>query len=588
MPDPIVIRLPDIGDFKDVTIVEVLIKPGSPLDAEAPMLVLETDKATMEVPAPFGGTVETVTVVVGDKVSQGSPIATFMRAGAAADAPAAAVSPAGAAPFEAPPTAPDTAEMAGGPESSCDLVVIGGGPGGYSAAFRAADLGLDVVVIERFDRLGGVCLNVGCIPSKALLHLTGLIDQARVASAHGLVFGEPSIDLAKMRAWKSGVVDTLTNGLAGMARARKVRVLKGTAAFTGPHTVRVVGGGDAIRFKNCIIAAGSRPTRLPFLPDDLRVVDSTGALALPSIPERMLVIGGGIVGLEMATVYSALGAKVDVVEMADHLMPGADRDLVAVWVAANRGRLHRTMLSTRATRVEARADGLWATFEGANVPAEPERYDLVLQAAGRIANGDRLEVERSGLAVARDGTIAVDRQMRTSVPHIFAIGDIAGAPMLAHKAVHEGHVAAEVAAGLQSGFDTGVIPSVAYTSPEVAWIGLTEAAAKADGRKPKVSRFPWAASGRALASDASDGITKLLFDEQSGRIVGGGIVGAHAGELIAEIALAIEMGADAVDIGKTIHPHPTLSETVGLSAEVHEGTCTDLPPVRRPRPLVPA
>jgi len=571
VPDPIIIRLPDIGDYRDVAIAEVLIAPGSTVVRDAPILVIETDKASMEVPSLFAGVVGEVIVRVGDRVSQGSPIASLR----AADAFAEEASP--------PPPARDPEPR--GKEIRCGLVVLGGGPGGYSAAFRAADLGLDVVLVERHERLGGVCLNVGCIPSKALLHMAGLIDEAKVASAHGLVFGAPRIDLPAVRRWKDGIVGTLTGGLTGMARARKVRVVRGTGRLAGPHALAVEGedGATTVRFERCIVAAGSRPARLPFLPDDPRVVNSTGALALAAVPNRMLVIGGGIVGLEMATVYSSFGATVDVVEVADHLMPGADRDLVEVWRAANRDRFHRVMLGTRATSAEARPDGIWLHFEGADAPPASERYDLVLAAAGRTANGDRLDAERADLAVGRGGTIAVDRQMRTSVPHIFAIGDVAGAPMLAHKAVHEGHVAAEAAAGHAAAFDAIAIPSVAYTRPEIAWVGLTEASAAAEGRRVSVSRFPWTASGRALASDAAQGATKLLFDEATGRVVGGGIVGAHAGELIAEVALAIEMGADAPDLGRTIHPHPTLSETVGLSAEVEDGICTDLPPARRPR-----
>ncbi len=568
MSEPLVIRVPDIDDCKDVMVIEVLAAPEDILAADASVLVLETERATMEVPALQAGVVTEFTVRVGDRVSAGSVIGVMT-----AHRP------------DLPQIQPPAPELATGPAetaagTTCDLVVLGGGPGGYSAAFRAADLGLDVVLVERFDRLGGVCLNVGCIPSKALLHLSGVIDDVRVAGRHGLAFGEPSIDLAVIRSWKEGVVGRLTAGLAGLARDRKVRTITGIGRFAGPKALRVEavdGSIDTVSFDKCIIAVGSRPIHLPFLPDDPRIVDSTGALALPAIPSRMLVIGGGIVGLEMATVYASFGAAVDIVERLDHLMPGADRDLVAAWTAANRHRFGRVMTGTRASAVEARADGLWTRFEGPQAPLEAQCYNLMLQAAGRIGNADRLDLNRAGLAVESGGTIAVDAQMRTGVRHIFAIGDIAGAPMLAHKAVHEGHVAAENAAGLASGFDTTTIPSVAYTRPEIAWVGLTEAAATAEGRKPVTSRFPWAASGRAIASDTEGGMTKLLFDEDTGRIVGGGIVGAHAGELIAEVALAIEMGADATDIGKTIHAHPTLSETVGLSAEVMEGVCTDLP-----------
>lgn len=586
MSDSTIIRVPDIGDFKDVAVVEVLLTEGASVARDASILVLETDKATMEVPASAGGLVREVLVKVGDRVSAGSPIARLAEEGEARTGAAlASDAPAADGTVQAPvaPSRDAAAPAAASADMHCGLLVLGGGPGGYSAAFRAADLGLDVILVERFERLGGVCLNVGCIPSKALLHLTGIMDEAKMAARHGMTFGEPVVDLAKVREWKDSVVGELTNGLAGMARARKVRVVTGTGRFAGPNLLEVeaAGGIRRIGFERCIIAAGSRPMRLPFLPEDPRIVDSTGALALASVPQRMLVIGGGIVGLEMATVYATLGAAVDIVERLDTLMPGVDRDLVNAWSAANRERFGRIMTGTRLTAIEAKPDGLHARFEGRE-PVADGRYDLVLQAAGRIANGDRLALDRAGLTAAKDGTIAVDRQMRTSAPHIFAIGDIAGPPMLAHKAVHEGHVAAEAAAGLASAFDTTVIPSVAYTRPEIAWVGLTETVAKAAGSKPAVSRFPWAASGRALASDARAGATKLLFDEASGRIGGGGIVGAHAGELIAEIALAIEMGADAHDIGKTIHPHPTLSETVGMAAEVSEGVCTDLPPARRP------
>jgi dihydrolipoamide dehydrogenase len=469
--------------------------------------------------------------------------------------------------------------------------VLGAGPGGYSAAFRAADLGLKTVLVERYPTLGGVCLNVGCIPSKALLHVAAVIDEAAHFADLGVSFGPPTIDLERLRAHKNQVIGKLTGGLAGMAKARKVEVVRGYGQFLDAHHVEVeqttgsgqdkTGTSTVIRFEHCIIAAGSQAVHLPFLPDDPRIVDSTGALALPRIPERLLVIGGGIIGLEMATVYSTLGARIDVVEMLDSLMPGPDRDLVKVWQKVNARRFERVMLKTKTAAVEARPDGLWVTFAGDNAPAEAQRYDLILQAAGRSPNGLKIGAERAGVAVSERGFISVDRQMRSNVPHIFAIGDIVGQPMLAHKAVHEGHVAAEVVAGHKRFFDAKVIPGVAYTDPEVAWVGLSEAEAKEQGVRVGVSRFPWAASGRAIANGRDEGFTKLIFDADTQRVIGGGIVGTHAGDLIGEVALAIEMGADAADIGLTIHPHPTLGESIGLAAEVFEGVCTDLPPARR-------
>ena len=464
------------------------------------------------------------------------------------------------------------------------MLVLGAGPGGYSAAFRAADLGKQVILVERYDTLGGVCLNVGCIPSKALLHTAAVIDEARSLAEHGISFGEPKVDLDKLRAFKDKVVAKLTGGLAGMARARKVKVVQGVGEFLDPHHLGVKGKDGktrTIKFGSAIIAAGSQSVKLPFLPDDERVVDSTGALLLRSIPKKMLVIGGGIIGLEMGTVYSTLGARLDVVEMMDGLMQGADRDLVKVWQKMNEHRFDNIMLKTKTVAAEARKDGIYVTFEGEGAPKEPQRYDLVLQAVGRSPNGKKIGADKAGVAVTERGFIEVDSQMRTNVPHIYAIGDIVGQPMLAHKAVHEGHVAAEAAAGLKSHFDARVIPAVAYTDPEVAWVGLTEDQARKDGIKVEKGLFPWAASGRAIANGRDEGFTKLLFDAETHRIVGGGIVGTHAGDLIGEIALAIEMGADMVDIGKTIHPHPTLCESVGMAAEVAEGVCTDLPPVRK-------
>ncbi len=467
------------------------------------------------------------------------------------------------------------------------MLVLGAGPGGYSAAFRAADLGLKTVLVERYPRLGGVCLNVGCIPSKALLHIAQVTDEASALAEHGVSFGRPEIDLTKLRQWKTKVVGKLTGGLSGMAKGRKVQVVRGVGTFLDPHHLEVrLTGGDGkdetgkrqvIRFDQAIIAAGSQAVKLPFIPDDPRIVDSTGALELPEIPKRMLVIGGGIIGLEMATVYSTLGTRLDVVEMLDGMMAGADRDLVRVWERKNKPRFDQVMLKTKTVAVEALEEGLKVTFEGAKAPAEPQLYDMILSAVGRSPNGKRIGADKAGVAVDERGFISVDKQMRTNVSHIFAIGDIVGQPMLAHKAVHEGHVAAEAAAGEKSFFDARVIPSVAYTDPEVAWVGVTEDQAKAEGRKIEKSVFPWAASGRAIANGRDEGFTKLLFDAETHRIVGAAIVGTQAGDLIGELCLAIEMGCDAADIGLTIHPHPTLCESVGMAAELFEGTITDLP-----------
>ncbi|HJS39572.1 MAG TPA: dihydrolipoyl dehydrogenase [Burkholderiales bacterium] len=463
-------------------------------------------------------------------------------------------------------------------ELDCDVVVLGAGPGGYSAAFRAADLGLKTVLVERYPVLGGVCLNVGCIPSKALLHTAAVMDAARALEAHGIAFGEPKVDLARLRAFKDKVVGKLTGGLASMAKMRKVTVVQGVGAFTGPNALAVEGKDrTAVRFKSAIIAAGSQAAKLPFLPEDPRIVDSTGALELKSVPKKMLIIGGGIIGLEMGTVYSTLGARLDVVEMMDGLMLGADRDLVAAWQKLNAARFDRVMLKSKTTKAEAAKDGIRVAIEG----QEAKSYDLVLVSVGRVPNGKRIGAEKAGITVNERGFIPVDSQMRTNVPHIFAIGDIAGNPMLAHKAVHEGHVAAEAAAGQKSHFDARVVPSVAYTDPEIAWVGVTEDEAKAAGTKVGVAKFPWSASGRAIANARDEGFSKLIFDEASHRIVGGGIVGTGAGDLISEVALAIEMGADATDIGKTIHPHPTLSESVGMAAEHFEGVCTELLPRRK-------
>ena len=574
--------VPDIGEFKDVEVIEVLVKPGDTVQVEQSLVTVESDKASMEIPSSHAGTVKQMRLKLGDKVSQGSVILSLDAEAEPTRAPAAAA-PAAAPADAAPVAAPEASKFTGSADLECDVLVLGAGPGGYSAAFRAADLGLKVVLVERYPTLGGVCLNVGCIPSKALLHVAAVMDEAAHFAELGVAFGKPTLDLEKLRSHKNKVVGKLTGGLASMARMRKVTVVQGVGTFADPNHLAVAtrDGTRNIRFAHAIIAAGSQAVKLPFLPDDPRIVDSTGALELRQLPGKMLVIGGGIIGLEMATVYSTLGARVDVVEMLDGLMPGADRDLVKVWSKHNARRFDRIMLKTKTVSAEARGDGVLVGFEGEEAPAEPEYYDLVLVSVGRRPNGDRIGADRAGVAVDARGYIAVDRQMRTNVPHIFAIGDLVGQPMLAHKAVHEGHVAAEVIAGRKSFFDAHVIPSVAYTDPEIAWVGVTEDEAKKAGRKLKKGLFPWSASGRAIANGRDEGFTKLLFDEETHRIVGGGIVGTHAGDLIGEIALAIEMGADAVDIGRTIHPHPTLGESIGLAAEAAEGHCTDLPPAKK-------
>jgi dihydrolipoamide dehydrogenase len=579
------IQIPDIGDFKDVAVIEVLVKPGDTVKAEQSLITVESDKASMEIPSSHAGVVQAIKVNVGDKVNQGTVIVSLDAAGTAA--PAAAARPAPAAAAAAPATpAPAAASYAGGADLECDMLVLGAGPGGYSAAFRAADLGLKTVLVERYPTLGGVCLNVGCIPSKALLHVAAVMDEVNHFAALGVSFGAPQVDLGKLLAHKNKVVGKLTGGLAAMAKMRKVTVVQGSGTFADPHHLSVVmadGKTQTIRFKQAIIAAGSEAVKLPFLPkDDPRIVTSTGALELRQKPDRMLVIGGGIIGLEMGTVYSTLGARLDVVEMLDGLMQGADRDLVKVWQKMNAHRFDRLMLKTKTTGAEATADGIRVMFEGLDGTKSDGVYDLVLQSVGRSPNGRKIGAEKAGVVVGERGFIPVDVQMRTNLPHIFAIGDIVGQPMLAHKAVHEAHVAAEVAAGdTKAQFDARVIPSVAYTDPEVAWVGLTEDEAKATGVKVKKGLFPWTASGRAIANGRDEGFTKLLFDAETHRILGGGIVGTHAGDMIGEVALAIEMGADEVDIGKTIHPHPTLGESIGMAAEVAHGSCTDLPPPRK-------
>ncbi len=600
------VKVPDIGDFKDVEVIEILVKPGDVVAVEQSLITVESDKASMEIPSSAAGVVKALRVKLGDKVSEGSVLldleADASDAGTASAAQSVSV-PDAAKPAAAAPAsitaAPATGSYAGTVDHDCDVMVLGSGPGGYSAAFRAADLGLKVVLVERYTALGGVCLNVGCIPSKALLHVAAVMDEAAHFAALGVDFGTPKVDRAKLAAHKDKVVGKLTGGLGAMAKMRKVTVLRGYGSFADPHHVVVeltqgpaqdkTGAAQTVRFKRAIIAAGSQAVRLPFLPEDPRVVDSTGALALDQSPKNMLIVGGGIIGLEMGTVYSTLGARLDVVEMLDGLMPGADRDLVKVWQKMNAKRFDRILLNTKTVAAEAKPDGIWVRFEGAGAPAEPQRYDLVLQAVGRAPNGGKIGAQRAGVTVNERGFIPVDAQQRTNVPHIHAIGDIVGQPMLAHKAVHEGHVAAEVCAGelrgdaalARAAFDARVIPSVAYTDPEIAWVGLTEDAAREQGIAVTKGLFPWTASGRAIANGRDEGFTKLLFDAESHRIVGGGIVGTHAGDLIGEIALAIEMGADAVDIGRTIHPHPTLGESIGMAAEVAEGACTDLPPAKR-------
>ena len=563
------VKVPDIGDFKNVEVIEILVKPGDAVAKEQSLVTLESDKATMEIPSPDAGVVKEVRIKVGEKVSQGSPILVLEATSQAAQ-PAAAV-----APRPAPSTAPTPAPAVKG-DVDCDVVVIGAGPGGYSAAFRAADLGLKTVLVERYPTLGGVCLNVGCIPSKALLHTAAVMDAARALGDHGISFGEPKLDLGKLRAFKSKVVGKLTGGLAAMAKMRKVTVIQGVASFAGPNELSI-DGKKSLRFANAIIAVGSQAAKLPFLPEDPRIVDSTGALELPSVPKKLLIIGGGIIGLEMGTVYSTLGTRLDVVEMMDGLMLGADRDLVAVWQKFNAARFDNVMLKTKTSKVEATPKGLKVSFEG----KEAQLYDMILVSVGRTPNGKKIGADKAGVAVTERGFIETDSQMRTNVPHIFAIGDVAKNPMLAHKAVHEAHVAAEAAAGQKSHFDALVIPSVAYTDPEIAWVGLTEEEAKKAGTKVGVSKFPWAASGRAIANARDEGFTKLIFDAETHRIVGGGIVGAGAGDLISEVVHAIEMGSDATDIGKTIHPHPTTSESIGMGAEAFEGVCTDLPPQKK-------
>ncbi|MFS4439158.1 dihydrolipoyl dehydrogenase [Paracoccaceae bacterium GXU_MW_L88] len=576
------VKVPDIGDFKDVPVISVLVSVGDTVAAEDPLIELESDKATMEVPSPSAGKIKEIKVSEGDKVSEGTVIMVLEGADAG-DAPAPAKQEAPAA--EAPKSVAATGTASGKGDIHAEVVVLGSGPGGYTAAFRAADLGKKTVLIEKYPSLGGVCLNVGCIPSKALLHVAKVITEAVEMGAHGISFGKPKIDLDELRSFKDSVIGQLTGGLGGLAKGRKVQVVQGYGTFTGPNMIEVIGdnGRTTVSFDQCIIAAGSEPVKLPFIPhDDPRVIDSTGALELKDIPKRMLILGGGIIGLEMACVYDALGSKITVVELMDQIIPGADKDIVKPLHNRIKGRYENIFLKTKVTGMEALKSGLKVTFEDEKGETFTDTFDKVLVAVGRKPNGKLIDADKAGVAVDDPGFIAVDSQQRTHVPHIFAIGDVVGQPMLAHKAVHEGKVAAEVAAGHNRHFDARVIPSVAYTDPEVAWVGVTEAQAKASGLKVGKGVFPWAASGRSLSLGRSEGITKLIFDETDQRVIGAAIVGPNAGDLIAEVALAIEMGADAVDLGHTIHPHPTLSETVNFAAEMFEGTITDLiPPKKR-------
>ena len=617
MANTIEVKVPDIGGHGKVPVIEVLVKVGDTVEQEQGLATLESDKATMEIPASAAGVIKEVRVKVGDEVDEGD-VVVVLEPSAAAGAPAAGIAkgnsipvetpshprpspqsspprgeeekaPQAAAPAKAPQAAaPSAKAQTTGPQPAaesgraahieCKLVVLGSGPGGYTAAFRAADLGVDAVLVERYGTLGGVCLNVGCIPSKALLHAAAVIDEAAAMEAHGVSFGKPKIELDKLREFKDAVVGKLTGGLASMAKQRKVRTVEGVGTFISPHELEVQtsDGARLIRFEYAIIAAGSQSVRLPAFPwDDARVMDSTGALDLRDVPKKLLVVGGGIIGLEMATVYSALGSDVTVVEFMDQLIPAADADLVKPLAQRLGKRLKGVHLKTKVTTAKATKKGIEVGYEGASIP-ETTVFDRVLVGVGRVPNGGRIGAAQAGVTVSERGFISVDQQMRTNVPHIFAIGDLVGQPMLAHKATHEAKVAAEVVAGMKTHFDARVVPSVAYTDPEIAWVGVTEREAKEQGLNVRAVKFPWDASGRAIGMDRTEGFTKLLFDEATHRVVGGGIVGVHAGDLISEIALAIEMGAEAADIGLTIHPHPTLSESIGMAAEIYEGTITDL------------
>ena len=574
MANTLTITIPDIGDFKDVPVIEVLVKPGDTVEKETSLITLETDKAAMEVPSPQAGIVKTLHIKVGDKVSQGSAILTLELSAVAEFSSESVVASSQSAQTIQPDTQ-STAKISG--DMHAEVVVLGAGPGGYTAAFRSADLGKKVILIERYSSLGGVCLNVGCIPSKALLHVAKVIAEAKAASKHGIDFGKPNIDLDQLRTWKESVINKLTKGLSALAKQRKVQVFQGIGRFLNPHALEVAtpDGKKIVTFDHCIIAAGSTATRIPGFPDDPRLMDSTDALALTAIPKRMLIVGGGIIGLEMASVYHALGSQITIVELMDQLIPGADADLVKPLHKQLTSRYEAIYLQTKVSKITTEKKTLKVTFERAQAPTE-QSYDRVLVAVGRRPNGKTINAELANIQVNERGFIPVDSQMRTNVPHIFAIGDIAGDPMLAHKATYEGKLAAEVIAGHKVAFDASTIPSVAYTDPEVAWMGLTETEAKKQGIDYEKAVFPWAASGRAIAMGSEDGLTKLLFDKTSRRILGAGIVGAHAGDLIAEAVLALEMHADMQDLSLTIHPHPTLSETLFFAAEMAEGTITDL------------
>jgi len=599
MANTIELKVPDIGGHENVPVIEVLVKAGDSVAKEQSLITLESDKATMEIPATASGVIKEMKLKLGDEVSEGAVIAVLEVAGEAAPA---SPSPRGgesrgegqtspstsASPAPSPQSSPQRGEEAKAPQAAsssgrtadieCKLVVLGSGPGGYTGAFRAADLGVDTVLVERYASLGGVCLNVGCIPSKALLHAAAVIDEAEAMAAHGVTFGKPKLDLDKLRSFKNKVVGQLTGGLASMAKQRKVRVVQGVGTFVSPNEMEIdtPEGKKLLRFEYAIIAAGSQAVRLPAFPwDDERIVDSTGALELRDVPAKLLVVGGGIIGLEMATVYGALGSEVTVVEFMDQLIPGADADLIKPLAKRLGNKLKGVHLKTKVVEAKATKRGIEVSYEGESIP-QTTVFDRVLVSVGRSPNGNKIGADKAGVAVTERGFINVDTQMRTNVPHIFAIGDLVGQPMLAHKATHEAKVAAEVVAGMKSHFDARVIPSVAYTDPEIAWVGVTEREAKEKGLKIGVGKFPWVASGRAIGIDRTEGFTKLLFDEETHRVVGGAIVGPHAGDLISEIALAIEMGSEAADIGLTIHPHPTLSESVGMAAEAYEGTITDL------------
>ena len=579
MSNIVEVKVPDIGDFDEVDVIEVLVAAGDTVAEDDALITLESDKASMDVPSPYAGTIKEMKLAAGDKAAEGKVLCTMeVEDGAGAEAPTPAAEQASSS--AAPASAPSAASHGGSADVTCQMMVLGAGPGGYSAAFRSADLGLQTVLVERWDTLGGVCLNVGCIPSKALLHAAQVLDETEEMGELGIKFARPEVDIDALRSWKDGVIGKLTGGLKGMAKQRKVQIVQGVGKFLDPNHIEVTsddGKKTVVKFDKAIIAAGSESVNLPFIPDDPRVVDSTGALELENVPKHLLVIGGGIIGLEMATVYSSLGSKITVVEMLPQIMTGADKDIVKPYLNKIKKRYENILLDTGVTAVEATPKGMKVTFSGKNAPDKPQVFDKILVAVGRRPNGKEIGAENAGVAVDDRGFVQiVDTQLRTTQPHIFAIGDIIGQPMLAHKAVHEAHTAAEVAAGQASHFDARVIPSVAYTNPEVAWVGVTEEQAKAEGIKYGKGVFPWAASGRAISMGAEAGMTKLLFDEETDIVIGAGIVGVHAGDLISEVALAIEMSCTATDIGLTIHPHPTLGESVGMAAECFEGTITDL------------